>query len=87
MNHSTLLPEQFRKNQFDFYSGTLNGIANDISREKKSILYVNNRLGQVVGKLYVEKYFSPEYLKNTKDLVDYIRNAFSIRLQKAGLAG
>ncbi|MDA6070311.1 M13 family metallopeptidase [Flavobacterium sp. AC] len=82
VNHSTLLPEQFRKNQFDFYSGTLSGITNDASREKKSILYVNNRLGQVVGKLYVEKYFSSEYLKNTKDLVDYIRKAFSIRLQK-----
>ncbi|MCC9064713.1 M13 family metallopeptidase [Flavobacterium piscisymbiosum] len=82
VNHSTVLPEKFRKNQFDFYSSTLNGIKNDVLREKKSILYVNNRLGQAVGKLYVEKYFPTEYLKNIKDLVDYIKRAFSIRLQK-----
>lgn len=81
VNHSTLLPEKFRKSQFDFYSAKLNGVTNDISREQKSIRYVNNRLGQVVGKLYVERYFPSEYVKEIKDLVGYIRQAFANRLK------
>ncbi|KFF09788.1 hypothetical protein IW15_22290 [Chryseobacterium soli] len=81
VNHSTLLPEQFRKSQFDFYSAKLGGVTDDIPREQKSIRYVNNRLGEVVGKLYVERYFPSEYIKEIKDLVDYIRQAFAVRLK------
>jgi putative endopeptidase len=82
VNHAALLPAEFRKNQFEFYSTTLNGIASDVSREQKAILYVNNRLAQVVGKLYVEQYFPAGYRKSINDLVTYIRKAFAIRLEK-----
>ena len=82
VNHSTLLPADFRKSQFDFYSTTLSGVSKDISREQKSIRYVNNRVGQIVGKLYVERYFPVKTLKNMEDLVGYIRKAYSIRLEK-----
>lgn len=82
VNHSTLLPEEFRKSQFDFYSATLSGVSKDIPREQKSIRYVNNRVGQIVGKLYVEKYFPVETLKSIEELVGYIRKAFAIRLEK-----
>jgi putative endopeptidase len=81
VNHSTLLPSKFRKSQFDFYSATLNGISKDIPREQKSVLYVNSRVGQLVGKLYVERYFTPEYLKHTQELVCYVRRAFKSRLE------
>lgn len=82
VNHSTILSKDFRQNYFNFYGTQLSGIANDVPREQKSIQYVNNRLGQLVGKLYVEKYFPESYLKSTKDLVGYIRLAFLERLQK-----
>lgn len=82
VNHSTLLPEQFRKNQFDFYSTTLSGITKENSREQKSILYVNNRLGQIVGKLYVERYFPIDYNKRITSLTAYIRKAFAVRIEK-----
>eukprot|EP01133_Synstelium_polycarpum_P002854 gene2854-3277_t len=82
VNHSSVLPEAFRKSLFNFYSSTLSGITNDIPREQKSVMYVNNRIGQAVGKLYVERYFPVEYLKRTEDLVAYIRQAFAIRLEK-----
>ena len=82
VNHSTLLPAEFRKSQFDFYSTALNGVAKDVSREQRSILYVNNRLAQIVGKLYVEQYFPAETRKSIEDLVKYIRKAFAIRLEK-----
>jgi len=82
INHSTLLSKDFRQNHFDFYGTRLNGVKNDTSREKKSIQYVNNRLGQLVGKIYVEEYFPESHLKSIKDLVGYIRKAFLERLEK-----
>lgn len=80
VNHSTLLPYHFRKSQFDFYSATLNGIKKDISREQKSILYVNNRLGQLIGKMYVENYFKEDYRDRIQKMVAYVSRAFESRL-------
>ncbi|WP_051884668.1 M13 family metallopeptidase [Chryseobacterium luteum] len=82
VNYSTILSKDFRQNHFDFYGTQLSGIPTDVPREQKSIQYVNNRLGQLVGKLYVEKYFPESYLKSIKDLVGYVRRAFSERLKK-----
>ncbi|MFY1046668.1 M13-type metalloendopeptidase [Chryseobacterium sp. GP-SGM7] len=82
VNHSTLLSKDFRKSYFDFYGTRLNGIKSDAPREQKSIQYVNNRLGHLIGKLYVEKYFPESHLKSIKDLVAYIRKAFLERLEK-----
>ncbi|MFD2287807.1 M13 family peptidase [Pedobacter petrophilus] len=82
VNHSTVLPSKFRKSQFDFYSRTLNGISKDIPREQKAVLYVNSRIGQLVGKLYVERYFSNEYKKSTQKMVEYVHKAFKSRLEK-----
>jgi putative endopeptidase len=81
VNHSTLLPARFRKSQFDFYSTTLSGISKDTPREQKGVLYVNNRVSQLVGKLYVEKYFTNEYLKRIQELVGYVLSAFKSRLE------
>ncbi|WP_165570266.1 M13 family metallopeptidase [Chryseobacterium sp. FH1] len=82
VNHSTILSKDFRQNHFDFYGTRLSGISKDLPREQKSIQYVNNRLGQLVGKLYVEKYFPESSLKSIKDLVGYVRRAFLDRLEK-----
>lgn len=81
VNHSSLLPYKFRKSQFDFYSTTLNGISQDVPRNQKAVLYVNNRVGQLVGKLYVERYFSAEYKKRAQEMVGYVCKAFESRLQ------
>jgi len=81
VNHSTLLPARFRKSQFDFYSTTLNGISKDIPWEQKAVLYVNSRVGQLVGKLYVERHFTNEYVTRIQELVGYVRSAFKSRLE------
>lgn len=82
VNHSTLLSKDFRQNYFDFYGTRVSGIKSDAPREQKSIQYVNNRLGQLVGKLYVEEYFPESHLRSIKDLVGYIHRAFLERLEK-----
>lgn len=82
VNHSTILSKDFRQNYFNFYGTQLSGIRADTPRDQKSIQYVNSRLGQLVGKLYVEKYFPESNLKGIEDLVGYVRKAFSERLEK-----
>lgn len=82
VNHSTLLSKDFRQTYFNFYGTQLSGIRTDTPRNQKSIQYVNSRLGQLVGKLYIEKYFPESHLKSIKDLVGYVRRAFSERLEK-----
>lgn len=82
VNYSTVLSKDFRQNHFDFYGTQLGGIPTDVPREQKSIQYLNNRLGQLVGQLYVEIYFPESYLKSIQDLVGYVRRAFSERLEK-----
>jgi putative endopeptidase len=82
INYSSVLSKDFRQNYFDFYGSRLNGIKSDASREQRSIQYVNNRLGQLVGRLYVQKYFPESHLQSIKDLVGYVRKAFSERLEK-----
>ncbi|WP_288438179.1 M13 family metallopeptidase [uncultured Chryseobacterium sp.] len=82
VNHSTLLSKDFRQNYFNFYGTQLSGIRTDTPRDQKSIQYVNSRLGQLVGKLYVEKYFPESNRQSIENLVGYIRRAFSERLEK-----
>lgn len=82
-NRSSLLPEAFRKSHFSFYSTTLNGVKEDRPREQQAIAYVNDRLSGLVGKLYVQQYFPPEYLQQITVLVDYLRRAFAERLAKS----
>jgi putative endopeptidase len=80
---SLLLPEAFRKSNFSFYSTTLNGVKEDRPREQQAIAYVNARLSKLIGRLYVERYFPPEYLQQITILVDYLRRAFAERLAKS----
>ena len=82
-DRSALLPQAFRKSHFDFYSTTLNGIKKEQPREQQAIAYVNNRLSRLIGKIYVERYFPPDYIRQAKDLVDYLRRAFAERLAKS----
>lgn len=45
-------------------------------------MYVNNLIGQWVGKLYVEQYFPVEYVEKINELIIYIRQAFALRIEK-----
>jgi endothelin-converting enzyme/putative endopeptidase len=58
-------------------------VKEDRPREQQAIAYVNDRLSGLVGKLYVQQYFPPEYLQQITVLVDYLRRAFAERLAKS----
>jgi predicted metalloendopeptidase len=55
-----LLNKEFVATRFDFYGKTLRGIEKNRPRWKRGVAAVNDVLGEVVGKIYVEKHFKPE---------------------------
>jgi len=79
--HAALLPEVWGEARFDFYSRRLNGIEERRPRAERGIAFVNDTLGELVGRLYVARHFPPEYRREMLDLVDYLRAAFRDRLE------
>jgi len=81
-NYASSLPAEFVDAQFDFYSKTLRGIEKNRPRWKRAVGAVNRTLGEVVGKIYVDKHFKPEAKQRMVELVANLKRAFHERLQQ-----
>lgn len=57
---------------FNFYSKTLEGQKKQKTNLKRSIGLVNNLAGELLGKLYVKKYFSPKEKNNLEHSISKI---------------
>ncbi|HEX7048027.1 MAG TPA: M13 family metallopeptidase [Gammaproteobacteria bacterium] len=71
-----LLSSEFVKADFDFYGKTLRGIEENRPRWKRGVDAVEGALGEVVGKLYVERHFSPEAKARMVKMVDNLLATF-----------
>ena len=65
--------EQIR---FDFYSKYLQGQKEQRSMDKRGLALVNGVLGEAFGKLYVDKYFTPESKQQMEMYIDYLLKSF-----------
>ncbi len=79
---ASYLPHDFVDAQFDFYAKTLRGIQQNRPRWKRGVSTVEGALGEVIGKIYVQKYFKPEAKKRMKELVNNLLVAYKQRLQQ-----
>ncbi len=79
---ASLLSSPFVNLNFEFYSKTLRGVEQNRPRWKRAVSNVEGSLGEVVGKVYVKKYFKPEAKKRMVTLVDNLQNAFAKRIEK-----
>ena len=61
---------------FDFYGKTLNGIQVQQPLWRRGVDRVNNSLGEIVGKVYVKKHFSPEAKEQVTLLVKNLLKAY-----------
>lgn len=61
---------------FDFYGKTLNGIQTQQPLWRRGVDRVNNNLGEIVGKVYVKKHFSPEAKEQVTLLVKNLLKAY-----------
>lgn len=66
---------------FDFYSRKLNGVQEQKTPEKRSVGVINAWLGELLGKIYVEKYFSEADKQNVKAMVQDVLKVMERSLQ------
>ena len=75
------LNAEFVDENFDFHSKTLRGIQENRPRWKRGVSAVNRVLGEVIGKIYVQKHFRPEAKERMNELVRNLEVAFKERLE------
>jgi putative endopeptidase len=75
-----LLPKVFADENFNFYRKELFGVPQQRARIQRAINATSGALGDVVGKMYVEKYFPPKAKTEIQTLVKNIVAAFGKRI-------
>lgn len=73
---ASFLNSALDKEHFNFYSKTLNGIKEQMPQWRRAVDLVNDNLGEMLGKLYVEKHFSPEAKERMLQLVGNLLKAY-----------
>jgi putative endopeptidase len=81
-NNAHLLNEEMDQQNFDFYSKTLRGIEEMLPRWKRAANNVNGSLGEVVGKVYVARNFSPEEKEHMMELVGNLVKAYEVSIKE-----
>lgn len=77
-----LLSEEFEKENFYFSGTVMSGITEQRPRWKRIQDVVEEQLGELLGQVYVEKFYSPATKKRYEKLVDDIIDAFRERIKK-----
>lgn len=77
---ASALSKDFRRARFDFYGRTLNGQQSQKERWKLMVNAVDDNLGELLGKLYAEKYFKAEAKERMMVLVDNLQKAYKLRI-------
>jgi predicted metalloendopeptidase len=81
VNHlAPVLPKRFVQEDFAFYGKVLDGTPELRARWKRATDRTSNALGELVGKLYVQAYFSPDTKASIEDLAHNLLKAFEIRI-------
>ncbi|HEY0800442.1 MAG TPA: M13 family metallopeptidase [Steroidobacteraceae bacterium] len=76
------LPKRFVDENFAFYGKVLYGTPELRARWKRAVSVSDNALGDAIGKLYVQQYFSPAEKARADAMVRNILAAFAARIDK-----
>jgi Predicted metalloendopeptidase len=79
---ASTLSSDFVNASFEFYGKTLSGQKTLSPRWKRVSNEVNGDLGEAIGLLYVQKHFPPEAKQRMIDLVNNLKLAYKVRIQK-----
>ncbi len=74
------LTEAIEKRHFDFHATALSGIEEQKPLWRRGVETCDGFLGEIVGKLYVEKHFPPIAKARMEKLVDNLKAAFAKRI-------
>lgn len=78
------LNKVFEAESFDFYGTILMGAKKLKPRWKRCLLTTSSALGEMVGRIYVERYFPPEARARALELVENLKKSFRERIKKLG---
>ena len=81
-HRAAVLPKAVVAEHFAFYQATINGTPEQRARWKRAIDATNQALGDAVGKLYVERYFSAAAKARIEEMVEQLRTAFGRRIDQ-----
>ncbi|HXK76158.1 MAG TPA: M13 family metallopeptidase [Bacteroidaceae bacterium] len=79
---ASTLSDEIGQANFDFYGTVMSGVTQQRPRWKRALGAVNGMLGEAVGKMYVEEYFSPEAKARMKALVANLQKALGERIDQ-----
>ncbi len=78
---ATLLNTALDQENFDFYSKTMLGIKVQKPQWRRAVSIVNANLGEMVGKLYVEKHFPPAAKERMLKMVNNLLEAYETSIK------
>ncbi len=79
-DYAGVLPKAFVNERFAFYGTTLSGTPQMQDRWKRAVNSTNAALGEVVGKLYTDKYFPASSKAEINDMVAEMLTAYHARI-------
>jgi putative endopeptidase len=81
------LSSSYVNEDFDFFGRTIKGIQELRPRWKRGVNSVEDGMGELVGKVYVGKYFKPEAKQRMVELVANLKDAYAERIKGLGWMG
>ena len=79
--YTAFLSQDFVDAAFAFEGGVLSGLEENRPRWKRGVDAVDSALGEIVGKLYVERYFQEEAKERMDVLIENLRNGFRVGIE------
>jgi len=76
------LSSPFVRANFDFYGKFLRGVEQMPPRWKRCVQYVDRDLGEALGRVFVEKTFSPEVKRSTLDMTKRIQSTMESEIKE-----
>ncbi len=82
-NQAAYLPQAYRDANFEFFKHTLYGVEKQRPRNLSALAYVSTNLGEVLGRLYVDRYFPPRNKALMEEYIHFIRQSFRQRIEQS----
>ena len=76
-----LLDDDLNQANFAFHGTALAGITAQRPLEARALVMTNAMLGEPIGKIYAERYFSPEYKQTIQTMIGYLTDEYRSRFE------
>ncbi|MEZ5572134.1 MAG: M13 family metallopeptidase [Halioglobus sp.] len=82
-NQAQYLPKAIADANFDLFGRTLYGIEQQRPRNLRALQFVSNSLGEVLGQLYVDRYFPPSNKATMANYIHFITQSFREHIEQS----